>query len=336
MKDKNLFSYFVQDYFSVYLPNIKNNSTNTIKTYKYVFIDLLNFFDSKNIEYKNIIMNDFKVEYIEKYIEELKIKKNSNSTINLKIVAIKNFFNYLNFKSIEYIDIANKINKINLIRKDVNIPKYLTKEEINIMLNCKNRKISLKEYVIFIILYYGGLRVNELCNLKKEDISIIDGSTFRIKIYNSKNNKSRVINFECNFGKSIKEYLKNYDYEEETYLFISKYKKQYTKKGINYIINKIYNLAKIDNKDKLLFNEKNIHPHMIRHSRAMIMLGNGISLSEIKEFLGHSYISTTEIYARLDNNLIKESIENHAKSINFKNKYKNKDKENLQNWLKTQ
>lgn len=335
MKDKNLFSYFVQDYFSIYLPNIKISSNNTIKTYKYVFIDLLKFFESKNIEYKDMIMSDFKVEYIEKYIEELKIKMNSNSTINLKIVVIKNFFNYLNYKSIEYIDIANKINKLNLIRKDVNIPKYLTEKEINIMLNYRNEKISLKEYVVFTILYYGGLRVNELCNLKKEDISIIDGSSFRIKIYNSKNNKSRVINFECNFGKSIKDYLRDYAYDDESYLFINKYKKKYTKKGINYIINKIYSLVKKDNKDKLLFNEKNIHPHMIRHSRAMIMLENGISLSEIKEFLGHSHISTTEIYARIDNSLIKESIENHVKSINYKSKYKNKDKENLQNWLKT-
>lgn len=335
MKDKELFSYYVQDYFSTYLPNIRNNSINTIKTYKYLFIDLLKFLKEKNIDYKEMAMSEFKIEYIEKYIEELKIKNNSNSTINLKIVIIKNFFNYLNYKTVEYMDIVNKINNIKLIKKDSNIPKYLTEQEINIILNNNDERISLKEYVVFVILYYGGLRVSELCNLEKDDISVMDNSSFKIKIYNSKNNKSRVINFECNYGKSIRKYLLNLEYEDGSYLFKNRYKKKYTKKGINYIINKIYKISKENNNDKLLFNEEKIHPHMLRHTRAMIMLKSGVSLSEIKEYLGHSSISTTEIYARLDFSLIKDSIESHEKSINFKTKYTKKNKEDLENWLKS-
>lgn len=65
------------------------------------------------------------------------------------------------------------------------------------------------------------------------------------------------------------------------------------------------------------------------------MLKYGVSLSEIKEYLGHSNISTTEIYTRLDYSLIKDSIENHAKAINFKTKYITKDKNNLEKWLRS-
>jgi integrase/recombinase XerD len=334
MENKKLFSYYVQSYFSIYLPNIRNNSSNTIQTYKYLFLDFLKFLKNNNIDYKNMIMKDFKIDYIEKYIEDLKKRKNSISTINLKIVLIKNFFNYLNYETIEYMDIVNKINKIRLVKKDFCIPKYLIEEEINIILNYRDEKISLKEHTMFIILYYGGLRVSEICNLKKEDISIMDASSFKIKIYNSKNNKNRVINFECHYGKYIKEYLISNKYEKESYLFINKYGKKYTKKGVNYIINKIYRLVKQKHKNELLFKEEKIYPHMLRHSRAMIMLKSGNSLSEIKEYLGHSNISTTEIYARLDYSLIKDSIENYTKTINFKTKYTIEEKNDLEKWLR--
>ena len=332
---KNTFTFYVQDYFSNYLPNIRNVSTNTIKTYRYAFLDLIHFFKTNKIDINNMLIDDFKIEYLEDYICFLKNKCNSNSTINMKIVSIKSFFNYLNYKTIDYINICSQVNKIKLLKKSVSIPKYLDKNEIDILLGIQDDLISLKEYVIFLLMYYGALRVSELCNLKKEDIEILDKKSYRIKIYNSKNNKNRVVNFECKYGNYIREYLKIAYEKNSTSLFLSKYGNKYTKKGINYILNKIYKIGKEKNENTLLFKHNSIHPHMLRHSRAMIMLKDGVSLSEIKEYLGHSNIATTEIYARLDTTLIKESLNKHAQEINYKMKYSKKDKDDLENWLKT-
>ena len=334
MKTDDTFSFYVQDFFSSYLPNIKSNSYNTIKTYRYAFVDLLKFFKEEKIEFNHMPMMAFKIEYIEKYIEYLKKKNNSCSTINTKIIAVKSFFFFFLYKSLDYLNISNQVRKIRLLKKDTPIPKYLTEQEIQSILNLDNPMISMKEYVIFLILYYGALRVNELCNLKIDNIKILDKSSFKIEIYNSKNNKNRIVNFECNYGKHIKKYLNSLNTLEGSYLFTNKYGNQYTKKGINYIINKLYCIAKSQSEDSTLFINEKIHPHMLRHSRAMIMLKHGVSLSEIKEYLGHENISTTEIYARLEPSIIEESLVRHAKSINYKEKYTKKEKESLENWLK--
>ncbi|HIQ94554.1 TPA: tyrosine-type recombinase/integrase [Candidatus Ventrenecus stercoripullorum] len=334
MKTDDTFSFYVQDFFSSYLPNIKSNSYNTIKTYRYAFVDLLKFFKEEKIEFNHMPMMAFKIEYIEKYIEYLKKKNNSCSTINTKIIAIKSFFDYLEYKSIDYLNISSQVTKIHLLKKDTPIPKYLTEQEVQIILNLDSPMITVKEYVVFLILYYGALRVNELCNLKIDNIKILDKSSFKIEIYNSKNNKNRIVNFECNYGKHIKKYLNSLNTLEGSYLFTNKYGNQYTKKGINYIINKLYCIAKSQSEDSTLFINEKIHPHMLRHSRAMIMLKHGVSLSEIKEYLGHENISTTEIYARLEPSIIEESLVRHAKSINYKGKYTKKEKESLENWLK--
>lgn len=331
----NLISFYVQEYFLNYLPNIRNCSINTIKTYRYAFIDLIQFFDELNININDMLMSDFKVEYIEKYIQFLKNKNNSNSTINTKIISLKSFFNFLNYKTIDYINICTQINQIKLLKKDFVIPEYLLKDEIFFLLDMSEESISLKEKVVFILLYYGALRVNELCNLKKEDIEILDKKSIRIKIYNSKNNKSRIINFECFYSDYIIKYINQVTNNNESFLFINKYGNKYTKKGINYIINKIYDNGKKINEDATLFTNEKIHPHMLRHSRAMAMLKDGVSLSEIKEYLGHSCISTTEIYARLDTNIIEESLKRHAKKINNPVKYSKKEKMDLENWLKS-
>lgn len=333
MKVNEMFSYYVQDYFINYLPNIRNCSRNTINTYRNVFIDLIKFLKVNNIDVNKVLMKDINIDYINNYLKYIKEKNNSSNTINTKISALKSFFNYLEFKTINYIETCSQINKIRIKNNKNNIPKYLTQEEINIILNYKNSKISLKESVIFILMYYGALRVSELCNLKRDDIEFLDKKNIRLQIINSKNNKSRIITFECNYSNYIKKYISNN--KNATFLFINKFGKQYTRKGISYILNKIYSLVLNDNKNKLLFKDKHINPHMLRHSRAMEMLKNGNSLSEIKQFLGHEYIATTEIYARLDADVIKDSLIKHADNINYIKKYSEEEIRNLENLLKS-
>lgn len=318
--------------FFEFLPNIKNHSKNTILTYKNVFIDLIKYLKNNEVDINNLLMKDFKVDYINNYIKYLKEKNNSINTINIKIIAIKSFFNYIEYKTINYLETCSQINSLRLIKNKTNIPKYLTQEEINKILNYRNNKITLKEYVIFIILYYGALRVNELCNLKNENIEFLDKKHIRIKIYDSKNNKSRIIIFECKFRKYVKKYIS--ENKNQTYTFLNKFEEKYTRKGISYIINKIYKLIKNENKNKILFNNEKIFPHMLRHSRAMEMLKNGVSLSEIKQYLGHKYISTTEIYARVDVSVIKDSLIKHARNLNYTKKYSEKEIIDLEKLLK--
>lgn len=327
------FGYYVQDYFTNYLINIRNLSKNTINTYKSSFITFIKFLKIIDVDTSTLLMTDFNIEFILSYIEYLKNNGKSNNTINLRITSLKIFFEYINYKSIDYINLYSKFQSLKLLKKETKIPKYLCDEEIKFILNNAQDIKLRKAYLIFLVLYYGGLRVGELCDLRKENIKILDENNYKINIINSKNNKSRSISFECMYGKILKEYLKLLD--EDRYLFINKFNNKYTRKGISYEINKIFLFAKSINKDKTLFILDKINPHMLRHSRAMIMLKNNVSLSEIKYYLGHSHLSTTEIYARIETTFIKDSLVDHAKNIHAKPRYSKTEKSDLEMWLKT-
>ena len=113
MKSKTI-SYYLPKFFDMELKKNANVSENTITSYKYAFVSLLQFINNKyKKEITTLELKDFNKETIQKYLEYLeKEKNNSISTINQRLAAIKSFFNYLAFEEIEYISLCNEIHSI--------------------------------------------------------------------------------------------------------------------------------------------------------------------------------------------------------------------------------
>lgn len=256
----------------------------------------------KYLEYmeNNKIKTALDIEYhdITKYLKYLDNNNYETSSIIRKIVSIKLFHKYL---SLEYKikDISSKIINPKLRRK---LPNILTIEEVDNLLDIKlNTPFDYRNKAMLELMYSSGLRVSELVDLKLNNIDLDNGYVRCL----GKGKKERIIPI----GEIAIEYLKIYineyrDSMKKGYytenVFLNNHGKNITRQGFFLIIK---NIAKEKNINK------NITPHMLRHSFATHLLNNGANLRTIQEMLGHSSITTTQIYTNVSNDIIKENYE---------------------------
>ena len=172
---------------------------------------------------------------------------------------------------------------------------------------------GLRDYVMVLLLYTTGVRVSELINIKVKDISLTEPYTIKI---HGKGNKGRYVPLLKAAVPYIKRYLthKHYDTEAryDEYLFKNHMNEQFTRQGINYVLKKYG--AKARNSNQALIPE-DLTAHKMRHTTAMELLSSGVDLMYIRDLLGHSSITTTEVYARTDAQLKRMAIEAASKEI---------------------
>lgn len=277
----------------------RNMSINTTDSYyldlKY-YIEYLVF--DKNINSLTKINDSIIKSYI-KTITKFDYGNNySNSSINRKISSLKSFHKYL------YINNKSKSNASNLfqsVKQKRQIPLTLNFEEINIILSKINleKANSLRDKAIISILYSCGLRVSELLSLSLTNINF-DEDIIRVI---GKGKKERIVPI----GKKSKQDLINYIENERPILARKK-----NSKGYLFLSNRGNTLSRkttwniVSKHSKLCFPNKNISPHTYRHSFASHLLEGGADLRVVQELLGHSSISTTQIYTHVDQTYLKE------------------------------
>ncbi|MGC8609771.1 MAG: site-specific tyrosine recombinase/integron integrase [Thermoplasmata archaeon] len=254
----------------------EKKSKNTVKTYISLVKEFLEFTNGKDI-------GKITIEDIENYKEYLSINKNmSKQSIYLSMKALQSFFKFMK---------RNDLTKLNTPKRSKKLPSYLNEMEMSAIL--EKSKSNFRDYVILMTLAYTGLRVSELVSLNIEDIDFYDNI---IHIKSGKGDKDRIVIIDPKVIELIKEYLKN----EKRFsgpLFISKKKMRITSTHIERIVKKYVKLAGIT---------KKVTPHTFRHTFATILLKNGADIRFIQQLLGHSSISTTQIYTHVDENSLKE------------------------------
>lgn len=281
--------------YQIYLLTVKQKEEETTVSsyiediYKYLeYMENNKIKTALNIEYQDIT----------KYLKYLDNNNYETSSIIRKIVSIKLFHKYL---SLEYKikDVSSKIINPKLRRK---LPNTLTIEEVDNLLDIKlNTPFDYRNKAMLELMYSSGLRVSELVDLKLNNIDLDNGYVRCL----GKGKKERIIPI----GEIAIEYLKKYINEYRNSMkkgyytenvFLNNHGKNITRQGFFLIIK---NIAKEKNIDK------NITPHMLRHSFATHLLNNGANLRTIQEMLGHSSITTTQIYTNVSNDIIKENYE---------------------------
>lgn len=277
-----------------YLLIDKGYSENTINSYK---LDLDKFFEFNGNKNINEISNlDLK-----NYVKYLKEEKLNDKSISRNISCLKSFYKFLVIE--KYIN-NNPSDSLFGIKTKKSLPNTLTEEEILKLLDIKlSDNYSYRNKAMIELMYATGLRVSELVNLKLSDIDLNQDI---IRIY-GKGSKERVVPI----GEYSKEYLEKYIYEyrssmlkKETseYLFLNNHGKKMTRQGFFKIIKNIAFEKGIN---------KNLSPHTIRHSFASHLLKYGADLRTIQELLGHSDISTTQIYTHITNEELKNNYKNY-------------------------
>ena len=300
--DKNKINEIIENFVSTKVLD-KGITSNTIKAYK----KDLNLFTNWCLN-NQISLIEVQKKDINLYIHFLKEQNLNSSSINRKLSVIKSFYDYL--YQINLINL-NELKTIVTQKLEKNLPKLLSEKEIlhlidkskEMYVQNPTRNISyLRIQVILEILYSTGLRISELLNIKINQVANI-----KDKLYiNGKGNKQRLVIF----NKNALDLLKNWI---SFMIKNNKNKNSYLFENIHNI--KVISRQQIYKELKKLAIETNtdvekLSPHSIRHSFASHMLNRGADLRSIQKLLGHSDISTTEIYTHVRQNRLKGLVNN--------------------------
>ncbi|MBE6154194.1 MAG: tyrosine recombinase XerD [Firmicutes bacterium] len=297
MKNNNLEDVYkynpeLKKYIEEYLYTEYNTSKNTRDSYAYDLINFVRSFENKNIAY-------LKKEDIQEYIRKEKDK--SSKTKAHYLTVLNNFYVYLTNNN--YIS-DNPCESIKMPKIEKKLPEFLTMEEVDLLLDIRSSTAyDLRNKAMLEMLYATGIRISELCNLTMSNLYLEDEM---VKVF-GKGSKERIIPINDIALHALQEYLRFGRNEllgtkDSEYVFISSRHTKITRQAFFKFLKKICEEKGI---------KKNISPHMLRHSFATHLLNNGADLRVVQELLGHSDISTTQIYTHLSNQKLESEYEKH-------------------------
>ena len=287
-------------YLDSFLANIrleKGLSSNTIKAYE---IDCSAFINWVEKEFDLDILN-IKESHIRKYITYFHNRNLSNSTINRKLSALKHFFLLLNKK--KFIS-SNPIASFSGPKNLKTLPKSISVIDVNALIKAPDCStfIGLRDRAMLELLYATGVRISELINLQ---YSNIDLNRSLIKVM-GKGNKERMVPFGDNALFWLREYIKfrrknNLSLNSRDF-FISQQRKKITRQAFWHRIKLYLNKTGLS---------QEVSPHTLRHAFATHLLNNGADLRSVQMLLGHSDLSTTQIYTHIAKQRLGEMIKKH-------------------------
>ncbi len=320
---------YIDKFFNIYLKKEINASETTIINYKDTFKLLFKYIIEKaDFKLKNFTLDYFTKDFVLSFLQWIEnSRKNSISSRNTRFETIRSFCNFV----LQYeINNNNLIQILRIPRKKEpkNQLKVLSEEEVSLLLKQPNShlKKGRRELAILSLLYDSALRISELLNLKVEDINLIGIKT--VQVWNGKGNKNRKVPISDDTANIIRIYIEDYNKQLKEYLFTNSKNEKLCTNTIRKMLNKYYDNVKKDSTFLV-----HIYPHLLRHSKATHLINKGVSVLEVKEFLGHASLESTQIY--ITTNILKKrdalkTIENKIiDDVNFTN---NLD-DDINNWL---
>ena len=281
-----------------YLQLEKNYSSNTLSAYKRDLIQYNKFIieNNGNLEIENA---DYKI--IRSWIVSMVNSNISNRSINRKVSSLKSFYKFL-IKTDTIKSSPLKAHSPLKQSKKIQVP--FSQEEINSLLDSDfftNDYKGVLQKSIIAFFYFTGVRRIELINIKESDISL-ESSTIKVM---GKRSKERIIPILPKLKKLLKSYreIKSKFIGNTTseYLFISKNGKQLSEKFVYRTVNEYFKLVSPKIKKA---------PHVLRHSFATHLINEGADINSVKELLGHSSLSATQVYSHTSMERIKEVFKN--------------------------
>ncbi len=296
------------DFIKAFISSIGvDKSANTINSYESDLVLLHKFLVQNKKKIPQCTEGDISEYFSQYYITDKYgfIKIAEATSIRRKISCFRLFFQFLLEGSIIS---QNPILEIEIPKKAQNLPFYLTTTEIDELFaytSSKNTKEFIRNNAIFRILYSSGLRISECISLQMSDILDADGKIRKKVIITGKGNKERMVFFDKETQIALEKYLKIREKyltnKKNLFVFCSTAKTGHISRESAFM-----NLRTVANMANL---SERLSPHKLRHSFATHLYQNGMDLRLLQTLLGHSDISTTEIYTHIKAEDIKNTVE---------------------------
>ncbi len=275
-----------------YLLVDKGLSNNTVKAYEADISSFFQWLDNEDLKYKNL-----QEDHINQYISFLFQRKMRSSSVNRKISSIKSFYIFLvkrNFLK------NSPLNDLVTPKQEKYLPESMSEAEVDKLLNSPDvaNKIENRDKAMIEMLYATGMRISELVNLKITDV---DMKRCVVKVF-GKGSKERLVPFGETALDSLKSYLNEREQSSSKEIFLSNRGKKMTRVAFWQRV-KIYLIRE---------NLKNsISPHTLRHAFATHLLNRGADLRSVQLLLGHSDLSTTQIYTHIAKQRLSDVLKKH-------------------------
>lgn len=282
-----------------YLVDERHYSLQTKHAYE---DDVTHFFEfleeTGNSDYLNITFQDARV-----YLAYLHDKEYSRNTISRKISSLRSYYHFL-IKNEWMTD--NPFSYIQMKKKQSKLPSFLYEKELAILFESVSGESPLdkRNRAILELLYATGIRVSECVSIELRDIDMENS----IALINGKGGKQRYVPFGSFCHDAISDYLSTTRkdlmekyHEEHDILFINHRGQPLTAKGVQYILDNLIKKSSLTT---------NIHPHIFRHTFATHLLDNGADMRTVQELLGHSSLSSTQIYTHVTTSALQKNYRN--------------------------
>ena len=275
-----------------YLLVDKGLSKNTVKAYEADISSFFQWLGNKDLKYNNL-----QEDHINQYISFLFQRKMRSSSVNRKISSIKSFYIFLvkrNFVK------NSPLNDLVTPKQEKYLPESMSEAEVDKLLNSPDvsNKIENRDKAMIEMLYATGMRISELVNLKITDV---DMKRCVVKVF-GKGSKERLVPFGETALDSLRSYLNEREQSSSKEIFLSNRGKKMTRVAFWQRV-KVYLIRE---------NLKNsISPHTLRHAFATHLLNRGADLRSVQLLLGHSDLSTTQIYTHIAKQRLSDVLKKH-------------------------
>ncbi len=293
-----------------YLPSQRGLSPNTIKSYRDAFVLLLRYCrEVCEMRIERLSLEAIDASLIVKFLGHLEKERGSSTrTRNHRLAAFHSFFKYVQVEEPDRIQHCQRILAIPLRRIAQTEPTYLSVEELAAILRQPDSTTpqGRRDALMLSLLYDTGARVQELIDLSIADLRLASPPQVRLT---GKGRKIRVVPLmkgtAANLGEYVKEHALDRPEQANEPLFVNRAGNRLSRWGIRHLLSKYSEAARVECPTL----PQKITPHTLRHTKAMHLLQSGNPAVVIRDFLGHSDIQSTQIYAKADLDMKRRALE---------------------------
>lgn len=313
MKSKDNFFLTLRNYLTVYLPMQKCCSEKTIKSYREVLNYLMDYLlDVKGLSLRQISFDLFDVTLVLDFLDWLQMThRYSASTRNHRLMVLRSFFRYAGTVDCAQIDIHMRLKKIPPQTGPGKVIEYLSEDALRSLLDQPDiAKATDHRNQAFMALMYGAAaRCSELLDLRVRDLRV--DFTHPVVYLTGKGDKTRAVPIMEDTVNHCKRYLDRFHPSKtrdgaDYFFFTVSHGKRHRMSPDNVA----YFMKKYGEKARLVCPDipDRVHPHQLRHTRAIHLYRDGMPISVLSEFMGHANVETTKIYAYADTEMKREAI----------------------------
>ena len=331
------FALRLTSFLTEYLPSQRSLSPNTIRSYRDAFVLLLRYCQEvRGMRIEVLRLKDIDVSLIVQFLEHIKQERGCSArTRNNRLAAFHSFFRYVQAEEPERLRDCQRILAIPLRRIAQAEPTYLSVEDLAAILQQPDLSTphGRRDALLLSLLYDAGARVQELIDISIADLRLASPPQVRLI---GKGRKIRIVPLMKGTAANLRDYLKEHalDRPERANepLFVNRNGNRLSRWGVRYILSKYHERARLQRRTV----PENVTPHTLRHTKAMHLVQSGNPVVVIRDFLGHSDMQSTQIYAKADLDMKRRALEKASQLPERKKTRSWRTDPDLLKWLESQ